>query len=732
MKKFIILLTILFFIFSNVVFATTFYLDYVNGDDANAGDSFAAGHPWKTITTGCGAADIAPGDIIKIAKSPAPASIGNGTWTNLSKTVTLATAGTVVIDLCETAWTGAGDCTVARTAVATDGKEGSYCMKLTLDAAVQASILQAYYDIYTHDTTVHNLSAYQKISFWIKNSGAIVANNWIVNLCSDVAGATAVDSFLVPAIPSTSMWLPLTLTKVGGGNLGAAIKSIAIYSGGTTTGMASNYIYVDDFIACTTDGLNLQSLISKNSAEQGGTEGWYGIQSINGTAVLLDNDVSCKGNAGRGYSTSGTTPETVETFKRETIKTDLVASAAAPVHTVNDSGTLALGNIQFQGGYDTTSGEQTGETFFDGLNGFGYGIYLSDKSYTTLNYLNLIRYSYGIYYKGSGAKYNTITTLSNTNNNTNYGIYLGKAADSSRNNTITTLSNANNNGVTGVDFTSTYNNIITTLSNANNNNTNYGVYFEAGALNNTIFTLSNANNNGVTGVDFAGDKNTVVLLSNANSNAAYGVYFNVGTNNIVRSLSTTGNTTGGVYCNAGSNYLNNALIAEGTEITVANFSDYYNFRFYSNNHDQDTTKNFIYTDNGLISSVATDRVGGTGIMWKLAVTSSTRDSFYPLKLSIAKIACVSSKLVTVKVYMKITSTTDILGALVCPGRQLTGITVADVKQNASTADTDWHELTITFTPTQAGVIEIEAWAWWVASTADESVYVEDMTITQAD
>jgi hypothetical protein len=177
--------------------------------------------------------------------------------------------------------------------------------------------------------------------------------------------------------------------------------------------------------------------------------------------------------------------------------------------------------------------------------------------------------------------------------------------------------------------------------------------------------------------------------------------------------------------------LNNALIAEGTEISFTPTA-YYNYRIYSNNHDQDTTKNFIYTDGGLISSVATDRVGGTGIMWKLAVTSNTRNIYYPLKLSIAKIAVVASKLVTVKAYMKITSTTDILGALVCPGGQLTGITVADVKTNTGTADTSWHELTITFTPTQAGVVEIEAWAWWVASTADEFVYIEDLQISQAD
>ena len=73
----------------------TYYIDYENGDDGNAGDSFAAGHPWKTITLGATLARIAPGDIIKIAKSPAPTSLGcTAAWTNLSRTVTLTTAQT--------------------------------------------------------------------------------------------------------------------------------------------------------------------------------------------------------------------------------------------------------------------------------------------------------------------------------------------------------------------------------------------------------------------------------------------------------------------------------------------------------------------------------------------------------------------------------------------------------------------------------------------------------------
>jgi len=53
---------------------TTFYLDYENGDDSNNGSTWALA--WKTITLGATLARIAPGDTIRIAKSPAPASLG--------------------------------------------------------------------------------------------------------------------------------------------------------------------------------------------------------------------------------------------------------------------------------------------------------------------------------------------------------------------------------------------------------------------------------------------------------------------------------------------------------------------------------------------------------------------------------------------------------------------------------------------------------------------------------
>src|SRR4030066_1023508 len=175
-----------------------FYLDYENGNDSNDGSTWALA--WKTITSGATAARIAPGDVIRIAKSPAPVSLGTtGAWTNLSKTVTLGAAQTLNIDLVEANWTAiaGGDTTPTLVGVATDAKPGSNCVRLTLDSSPQANVGQAYFP-----TGLLNLSAYQKISFWIKNSAAILATHWTVRLCSDTAGGVTVGAFFFSVFPS--------------------------------------------------------------------------------------------------------------------------------------------------------------------------------------------------------------------------------------------------------------------------------------------------------------------------------------------------------------------------------------------------------------------------------------------------------------------------------------------------------------------------------------------------
>ena len=672
---------------------------------------------WKTLTLGATLARIAPGDIIKIAKSPAPTALAGttATWTNLSKTVTLNAAETLEISDCDTNWSVTGHHGTSATASATDWKEGTNKVSVVNAASPLADWIQAFFA--TGTIAAATISAYQGITFWIKNEVAILANQWEVNLCSDTGGATSVDVFPIPAIPSTGRWIPLTIFRNGGGNLGnnngtTDIKSINVSLGSAATvATASKYVYIDNFNAVKTGGLNLQSLISKNSAEQGGTEGWFGIQSIVGTTVLLDNDTNTLANAGRGYSgASGS----ANTYKRETIKTDLASAAATVIQDIMDAGTYG-NNIQFQAGYDTSTGEQTGETFFDGLNGYGYGIQLSSKNYVTLNYLNVTRYDRGVYFAASSN--NTITTITNANNN-NSGVYFTSASNS---NTITTITNANNNTSYGVVFNSSNNNTITTITNANNN-TSYGVVFSS-SNNNTITTITNANNNNTAGVSFStSNNNTITTITNANNNnAAYGVSFSTSNNNTITTITTTGNTTTSIYINTGRNYINSATIAEGTKVT--GFTDFVGGTVFINKLNGNYAA--IYTDGGTIVSKASTLTAGSGTEWLFTTADNTnRQLNYPLKLTIAKIAMVANKEVTVTCYFKKGHATNIGARLVFPAQ------LGEVEHYTTCpSDTSENNLSLSFTPTEAGVGIIEAWAYYVAGHS--TVIVDKITMTQA-
>ena len=684
-----------------------FYLDYVNGSDANDGSTWALA--WKTITSGATAARIAPGDTIRIAKSEAPTSLGiNATWTNLSKTVTLASALNANIELCETAWTASTNVTC--TADTTYFKQGTYSAKMAIAAGFTTG-KAAYKTISSTD-----FSAYQKISFWIFNSAAISTAGYLqVKLCSDTAGVTAVDTFDIPAIPSTNRWIPLTIARTGGGNLGSAIQSVALY---VVTDFGAVNIYLDNIIACTTSGLNLQSLISKNSSEQGGTEAWYGIQSINGTTVLLDNETNTNASAGKGYY--GTT-ETVTTYKRETIKTALAASSSTNVQAIQDSGTLAS-YIRFEGGYDTSTSNQTGETFFDGLNGQGYGISFNAKSYCSVNYIDFTRYYYGL----DVDSYNEIINLNNANNN-----YIGVVFSSAYTGKVTTLYHINNNGNDGVYLTSTYKWVIATIKNANNN-LRFGI--EVTSSNANEFRLiSCASNNTYSGLQIGSNAHNnifyeITLLDRAGS---YSLSLYTSTNNIIHKLHTSNGASGAIdnsagFGGSGINFLRNALLDEATELASGRMGDI----LFSHDHDQTTDNHWIFFSAGATNTInaqTATRHTASGVAWRFTCGNNGYDSPTPLRLVIARVACSANNQVTVKVWMKKDHATNVAGRLMCRGGQIAGVT-SDVSTTKAD-DTNWEELTINFTPTEAGVVEIEAQAWYVA--ASSYVYVDDMTISQA-
>lgn len=674
-----------------------FYLDYVNGNDANDGSSWSLA--WKTITAGATAARIAPGDTIRIAKSPTPTSTGiNAAWTNLSRTVTLASALTANIELCETAWTGTANVTVD---VFGTRKQGSYSARALIAAAFTTGKI-AYKTIALTD-----FSSYQQVSFWIQTSVAIAAGVLTLNLCSDTAGDVPVNTIAIPAIPGANRWQQITVNTSA--PLGSSIQSVALFA---VSDPGIPVILLDNIIACKAvtapDSLTLSSLISKNNLEQYGEEGWYGIKSIVDSVIELDVDTNSAPGIGRGYW--GTT-ETVPFYKRETIKTIPAPSLYAAVQEVQDTG-IADNPIAFQGGYNTVTGLQDGETIFDGQNGMGNGLSLVSKRYIVLNNIYCYRYCQALYFEN--AFYNTI------------GVYTGG------NNSFAFASNSasfcNNLGILKVYCNSTgisisgHNNTID-LVKAFGNDT-YGIQFMNG--NNNVVASCHSSNNGHSGLSLSAAFRNIINQIEVKNNRYYGYHSTNSSDNTARNLISANNGICGVFHDRGVNYLHNALMSEAVKVggPQARASS----RLFSQRQDNTPGNHYIYTDAGYMLAQTTVRRTTPGLAWQLSPTDAgARIITYPLDLRIARINCVANKLVTVTAWFR-RDNVEITGRLICRGMQIAGIN-ADVIAYMTVGAGLWEQLTIGFTPTTDGSVDIFAEAY---GGSTHNVYVDDMTVAVAD
>lgn len=631
-----------------------YYIDFDNGNDTNNGTTWALA--WKTITNGATAARITAGDTIRCSKTPDPVSLGNATWTNLSKTVTLATAQTLTIDLCNTtAYTASANITAT---ASTTRKEGSHSCSLVVATAFTTGKM-AYKTLTTLDA-----SGYQKLSFWFRNTVAIASATVLkVCLCSDTTGDTIVDTFWIPAIPSTNRFVPLTITKDGGGNMGSSIQSIAIYANsdpGTPT------LLFDDFVASTTSGLCLQCLISKNGSAQGGTEGYYGIQSIDGTTILLDSDTETSAAAGRGYY--GTT-ETVTTYMRSTYKTAMASSTTTAVSTLNDSGTL-VNLISYEFGYEVGTTNQNGETFLDGLNGYGYGINISNKPYNSLKYLNLVRYYYGL---NNSTSLCYITSCSSINN-AQIGFYIFG-----------------------------YLNILTSCKTFNNNSYGFNI------LSSNIITSCISNNNTNNGLIVNGNDNLFESFS-AYNNLQYGVN-NLSINKFTN-LITSNNSTSGLFSSA-LLFCRNSSISEATEFTGTQNSTSI---LWSYDHDQTDGNHWGFFYGGTFNIQSTTVHDTEPSSWKTAITSADRKSNYKAMLPVGEFAGTASTNLVVTAWVKKDHATNIACRLVCYADDALGIT----EQSATKADdTNWEQLSITLNSAHANpVFKVVLETWYVAGNSN--------------
>jgi hypothetical protein len=746
----------------------TFYLDFEGGNDSNDGTTFA--NRWKTISNGATSARIAPGDEIRVMGSPPPTSLGvNSTWTSAplqsSKSLTDATNATpisitiashgyntgdfvsvvgvagntaangvweiTVVDsntftlnqssgngnrtaggavqlindrlvklatpltanIASTgpnrsAWTSAGGANVVTSLNTSSRKEGAYSDSVAIAAAFTTG-LAAYWP-----TGALDLSAYQQVSFWIQQTAGTIGAAGAINLrlCSDAAGTTAVNTISIPSVAATGRWMPMTVNL--GTNLGSNIQSVALY---VNTDNGAQTFLLNNIIACkassANDSLTLNSLIGKNITG----ETWWAIQSINNTLVWLDENTNTTNFAGtRGYYGVS---ETVAAWKRETIKVGPFASTATTVNTIQDSGTDGS-QIVFTGGWDRTNmSSKNLETWLDGVNGLGYGFSINSRNFINIENFALVRFFNGIVCSGNALRFNLIAASFMSASSGAIGI--------SGANTALSLTIGHSVSVFGI--------LSTDASAANGFNAEI-------ILNHLANGTAPIYSYGVGRLKVSKGTGAGIIAKSGNG---ADLRSGIATFNDItfkdNQLSTfAGETRRSLI------YLKDCVLDDATEFASLTSYGGLGKEVYSHNHDGVSGNHKIFHFAGLISAATDQRKTASGISWKMQPTSTTGvTSFNPLILSLTKVACAANSLVTVKAWMR-RDNSGLTMRLICKGGQIAGV-ANDVIASVTTIN-DWEEETITFTPTETGVVEITAEAW---GGTTHSGWIDDLTVSQA-
>lgn len=735
------------------------YLDYTNGNNANAGTSWGAARKNLTALT---TANLAPGDTIKIAKSPDPVSTGvNGAWTNLGQYAQASTALNATVHDCQTNWTAGTNVTTSLITTASFQKCLTNTLSIVTNASVTGAQLLAYKAISSTD-----FSGYQQLNIWINiSTTGITAGLLEIRLCSDTAGTTAVDTFAIPATNLANAWHPVVVNK--GSGCGSAIQSVAIYSTGNFASKTLRVPYIFMSKAVGNDAITLDSLIGKGS---GNDEQWFPVRFCDADKIYIDGYV--QEASGLAYLQKGYygTSETVTLYKREP---ELITNSYSNAyifpynvqHSLQDSGT-AGNNISIQGGYNTSTDTVDGETWWSNRIAANniYGIDLNSKQYISVSRVNITRANIGIFNASSnltlsntssnGCLYGGRTTSSSILsysflNNNSVGLYAsGSLSD------VSISGNANNNSGSGLLPYGTGFNYSGTirLNNCTTVNGQYVVHFGGGNVSNIYIEDLEIINSSGWGIYFSSTSYTNIRFGKLYIDTGYGgVYFNLCNNILIDELTVNNMSNSGV---SGGNVGKDSVIimsgsssgnlvpfrfnGEGFSVTLNNFTvneatvfsgwsggNYPRGWVYSNRHNNTDDNHKIYTTAGNILSDNTTTYTGSGISWKISPSSIT-DVLQrcPLEFPVAEIYCEANVSRTITARMR-RNNTGITGYLLCRRLQLSGINTDEISYTSGLADT-WEDVTISFTPTVSGVVEITAGAYGGNTW---SVWVDDIEVS---
>lgn len=668
----------------------TQYLDPEAGNDANNGLSFA-----NRRKTWAGLGALAAGDDVRVIASYDPVTSVDATWTNASNSLTLSAALTGTITGSTAAWTAAPNVTCTAPA---GSKIGANYASMSIAAGFTTG-QAAYFDL----GSTQDFSAYTAVSLCIVlplvggfNLGTVAS----INLCSDAVGAVVVDTIPLRLVGqganfavTANTWYYILYEK--GSALSTTVRSVSL---NFASDPGTCIIGINNIEACQARGnaghLSHGALVGKMTS---GEPEWYPVRGILGTTVLLGSvqTVSVSSiRTWRGVS------ETVPFYVLAPIGVGMGVTAERALNSA--AGTDAA-PVVVSGGWDRTAmTTQSGETHmgwcYPGLVTFNAAGVLEmsniGASNVQANPINLTA-------SAGSTKLNLLDLCGNQASVAFGGTLTNRGQDVTVRNVVNNQTSLFNFGgtsymhrfkarrITGTNLLTSGNGdgILTIVSYANDPSRTYGTIEVESTDNNTRFGIS-------TGLS----RLTIIGWTNfANNGTA------------IIALQNTGVSVDLIRCAA----LSFGVFAQGagriSQTAIGN----------------DRLVNTLEAPGfDAVSQSAVVRSSSPSAWAIVPSATTTLSKLAPAALSLARIAVAAGSLVTVKCWTRRNNAGLNIGIKVVRG-WVPGVDDQEVYMTA--AINTWEELTLTFTPTSEGVVEL----WGVAYGGTTFTgYFDDITVTQ--
>ena len=185
-----------------------------------------------------------------------------------------------------------------------------------------------------------------------------------------------------------------------------------------------------------------------------------------------------------------------------------------------------------------------------------------------------------------------------------------------------------------------------------------------------------------------------------------------------------GITTSRYYVNQAPLYLNNV---------VDNYTSSHQINtgqvIYSKNHDGVSGAILNQYQYGTVEKETSIRHTASGVSWKIDISNSQASSGTPIEWLLTKLIVNANAAVTVKIWVY-RDGTGVNGGLRLKAGSIAGVTANVDAVITDTTINSWVECSLTFTPTEAGAVDIFAMGYHVNNTS-HNVYLDDFSASQA-